>query len=268
MLYKIFTYLTFQLKLKIYKSLSFGFFMLYLIGLGLNAHSISKEGMTILKTCKKIYLENYTVDFPYPLAELEDVIDKKLHLADREKVESLEIVDEAKKMDVALLIYGSPLTATTHISLIQEAKVVRIKYKIIYNASIIDAVAETGLQLYKFGKIASIPKWNPKKNFTPDSFMEIIQQNISMNAHSLILCDIGLDFQEALKQLEKSAENYKIELKEKKIVVCQALGTNRSKIFYRNFEELRELEEIKKPYSIIIPSKLHFLEKEMLETYE
>ena len=48
--------------------------MLYLIGLGLNAHSVSREGMNILKTCKKIYLENYTVDFPYPLAELEDVI--------------------------------------------------------------------------------------------------------------------------------------------------------------------------------------------------
>ncbi len=242
--------------------------MLYLIGLGLNAHSISKEGMNILKTCKKIYLENYTVDFPYPLAELEDIIQKKIISANREKVESFEIVDEAEKMDVALLIYGSPLTATTHISLIQEAKGIGIKYKIIYNASIIDAVAETGLQLYKFGKIASMPKWNSKENFTPDSFMEIIQQNMSMKAHSLILCDIGLELQDALKQLEISAEKYKIELKEKKIIVCQALGTNRSKIFYKNFDELKELEEIKKPYSIIIPSKLHFLEKEMLEGYE
>ncbi len=241
--------------------------MLYLIGLGLNAHSISKEGINILKTCKKIYLENYTVDFPYPINELDDIIQKKIISADREKVESLEIVNEAKKMDVALLIYGSPLTATTHISLIQEAKILGIKYKIIYNASIIDAVAETGLQLYKFGKIASMPKWNPKENFTPDSFMEIIQQNISIDAHTLILCDINLDLQDALNQLEKSAEKYKIELKEQKIVVCQALGTNRSKIFYKKFNELRELEEIKKPYSIIIPGKLHFLEKEVLEIY-
>ena len=241
--------------------------MLYLIGLGLNAHSISKEGINILKTCKKIYLENYTVDFPYPINELDDIIQKKIISADREKVESLEIVNESKKMDVALLIYGSPLTATTHISLIQEAKILGIKYKIIYNASIIDAVAETGLQLYKFGKIASMPKWNPKENFTPDSFMEIIQQNISIDAHTLILCDINLDLQDALNQLEKSAEKYKIELKEQKIVVCQALGTNRSKIFYKKFNELRELEEIKKPYSIIIPGKLHFLEKEVLEIY-
>ena len=262
--------------------------MLYLIGLGLNAYGISKEGLDIVKRCKRIYLENYTVDFPYPISELEDIIGKKIISADREKVESLEIVDEAEKMEVALLIYGSPLTATTHISLIQEAKALEIKYKIIYNASIIDAVAETGLQLYKFGKIASMPKWNPKENFMPESFMEIIQQNASMKAHSLILCDIGLDFQEAVSQLKKSAENCKFELrseqktgnfltnspsgksqiKGKKIVVCQALGTRRSKIFYKNFEELGELENIQKPFSIIIPSKLHFLEKEFLESFE
>lgn len=239
--------------------------MLYLIGLGLNAHSISKQGMNILKTCKKIYLENYTVDFPYPLSELEDVIQKKITLADREKVESLEIVDEAKKMDVVLLIYGSPLTATTHISLIQEAKIVRTKYKIIYNASIIDAVAETGLQVYKFGKIASMPKWDSKKKFTPDSFMEIIQQNLSIKAHSLILCDIGLEFQDALNQLEISAKNKNIKLS--KIIVCQALGTIHSRIFYKNFRELKEFEEIKKPYCIIIPSELHFVEEEVLENY-
>jgi len=241
--------------------------MLYLIGLGLNAYGISKEGLDIVKKCKRIYLENYTVDFPYSIKELEEIIGKKIISADREKVESLEIVDEAKKMDVALLIYGSPLTATTHISLIQEAKALEIKYKIVYSASIIDAVAETGLQLYKFGKIASMPKWNPEENFAPESFMEIIQQNASMKAHSLILCDIGLDFQEAVSQLKKSVENCKFELKEKKIVVCQSLGTRRSKIFYKSFEELAELEDIQKPFSIIIPSKLHFLEKEMLEGY-
>ena len=242
--------------------------MLYLIGLGLNAYGISKEGLDIVKRCKRIYLENYTVDFPYPISELEDIIGKKIISADREKVESLEMIDEAEKMDVALLIYGSPLTATTHISLIQEAKALEIKYKIIYGASIIDAVAETGLQLYKFGKIASMPKWNSKENFMPESFMEIIQQNASMKAHSLILCDIGLDFQDAISQLKKSSENCKFELKEKKIIVCQALGTRRSKIFYKNFEELAELGDIQKPFSIIIPTKLHFLEKEVLETYE
>lgn len=235
--------------------------MLYLIGLGLNVDGISTYGLESLKKCKRVYLENYTVDFPYSTGELGEKLGKKFSLADREKVESLELVDEAQKMDVALLIYGSPLTATTHISIIQECKRLKVRYKIIYNASILDAVAETGLQLYKFGKTASMPQW--KKSFTPDSFMKIVQENQSMKAHSLILCDIGLSFQEALEQLEISANNYEVSLK--KIIVCVALGTKHKKIIYEDFVNLKEIGKIKNPFCLIIPSKLHFLEKEVLD---
>ncbi len=238
--------------------------MLYLIGLGLNYDSISKFGLEVIQRCKRVYLENYTVDFPYSKEQLQEVLGKKLIDADREKVESLELVDEAKKMDVCLLVYGSPLTATTHISLIQEAKRMKIRVKVIYNASILDAVAETGLQLYKFGKIASMPAW--KKNFTPDSFMKTVQENMSMNAHSLILIDIGLEITDALIQLEKAAENHKINLKE--IVICQSLGTKHKRILYDNLTELKKCENVKKPYCIIIPSKLHFLEKEVLNNFK
>ncbi len=238
--------------------------MLYLIGLGLNADGISKFGLSIIKKCKRVYLENYTVDFPYNIEELEHIIDKKVIPADRALVESLEIVDESKKIDIALLIYGSPLTATTHISLIQEAQKSGIRYKIIYNASILDAIAETGLQLYKFGKTASMPKWNKEKNFTPDSFMEIVQNNNSIKAHSLILIDIELEFQDALNQLNISAEKNDIKLS--KIIICSRLGTKDKKIIWDYPENLKEFEHIKKPYCIIIPSKLHFLEKEILES--
>ncbi len=235
--------------------------MLYLIGLGLNYDGISEYGLEIAKRCKKVYLENYTVDFPYSLQQLKDVIGKNIALADRDFIEKFEIVDQAKNCNVALLIYGSPLTATTHISLIQEAKSSGIKYQIIYNASIFDAIGETGLQLYKFGKIASIPAW--KKNYEPDSFMEIVKQNLASQAHSLILIDIGLEFPEALEQLEKATKKH--DLKLKKLIICQKLGTKEHKVLYRNFEEMKTFTGIRKPYCLIIPSKLHFVEKEFLE---
>ena len=237
--------------------------MLYLIGLGLNFDSISKFGLSAVKRCKKIYLENYTSDFPYNIVQLQEIIGKKLISTDREFVESLKIVDEAKKADVALLVYGSPLTATTHITLLQEAKKSRVKYKVIYNASIFDAVAETGLQLYKFGKIASMPVW--KKSFEPDSFMQIVKQNQSIGAHSLILIDIGLEFPDALNQLEIAAGKHDIMLD--KIVICQALGTKNQKISYKTIEELKEFEGVRKPYCIIISGKLHFVEKQVLEGF-
>lgn len=237
--------------------------MLYIIGLGLNERSITKQGLDVIKKCKRVYLENYTVDFPYNHIQIEELIGKKIISTNREKVESLELVDEAQKLNIAFLVYGSPLTATTHISLIEEAKNMKVRYKIIYNASVFDAVAETGLQLYKFGKITSMPAW--KKSFAPDSFMKIVQQNLSQEAHSLILVDIGLEFQNALEQLKKSANNYKIPLK--KLIVCQSLGTKNQKIFYKSLEELEKFTGVRKPYCIILPSKLHFVEKESLESY-
>jgi diphthine synthase len=227
--------------------------MLHIVGLGLNERGISLEGIEAIEKCKKTYLENYTVDFPYPIEELEKIIGKKIIPANRELVEGGELVKEAKKEDIALLVYGSPLTATTHITLIQEAKKEKIKYKIIYNASILDSVAECGLQLYKFGKITSIP------NFDADSFIEIIKENQKINAHSLILVDIGLEFKKAIKRLEKIADK-------NKIVVCSALGTDKSKIFYKTIKELED-ENIESPYCFIIPAKLHFMEKEVLESF-
>ncbi len=238
--------------------------MLYIIGLGLNEHGISKEGLDAVSKCKKVYLENYTVDFPFTLHQVEEVTGKKVLSADRDKVENLSIVDEAKKLNVALLIYGAPLSATTHITLINECKASSIKYKVIYAGSVLDAIGETGLQIYKFGKTASMPKW--QKSFEPDSFMEIVKDNQKIDAHSLILIDIGLEFKHAVKQLIQASKKHDIKLN--KIIICQSLGTRNQKILYRSIEEASEFTGVQKPYCIILPGKLHFLEKETLENYE
>ena len=226
--------------------------MLYLIGLGLNMKGISQQGLEAVNRCEKVYLEFYTVDFPYSKEELEKILGKQVILADRDFVESLKIVEEAKDADIALLIYGSPLTATTHISLIQEAKKQNIEVKIIYNASIFDAVAETGLQIYKFGKTTSIP------DFEAESFTEVIKENLGIGAHSLILVDIGIRFENALERLRNTDIN--------KLVVCSGLGTHDSRIYYGTLKEL-ETKKIKKPFCFIVPGKLHFIEEEVLKKY-
>lgn len=250
-------------KLNFNKLLNFPKKMLYLIGLGLDKKGISEEGFKILKKCDKIYLESYTVDFPYDLKDLEKVIGKNIEKANRGDVEDFKIIENGKDRQIALLVYGAPLTATTHVSLIQEAKKRNIKTKIIQNASIFDAIAETGLQLYKFGKIASMPKWDNKKNFNPSSFIEIIKQNFSIKAHTLLLIDIGLEISDSLKQFEQALKNHKIRIE--KIIICSCLGTEHSKILYDNLNSLKKIDKLKKPYCIIIPGELHFSEKEFLE---
>lgn len=226
--------------------------MLYLVGLGLNIKGISQQGLEAVNRCEKVYLEFYTVDFPYSKEELEKILGKEVILAYRDFIESLKIVEEAKDADIALLIYGSPLTATTHITLIEEAKKQEIKIEIIHNASIFDAVAETGLQIYKFGKTTSIP------DFKAESFIEVIKENLSIGAHSLILIDIGMELKDALERLENIDIN--------KLVVCSALGTNDSRIYYRTLKEL-ETKKVKKPFCFIVPGKMHFVEEEVLKKY-
>ncbi len=231
---------------------------LYLIGLGLSAKSLSLEALEYLKKAEKIYLEKYTVDFPYKKEEIEKIIRKKIEFLEREQVENEKIVDESRKKDVVLFVYGSPLIATTHISLILKCKKEKIKFKVLHNASIIDAISETGLQIYKLGKTASMPKWSERDK--PESFVKIIQENLKIKAHTLILVDIGLDFQTALQQLVNTTEKIKLD----KIVVCSKLGTEEREIFYDKAEKLKQ-GQVKSPFCFIIPSKLHFIEEEALK---
>lgn len=234
--------------------------MLYIIGLGLNERGISKEGLLALEKCKKVYLDSYTADFPYDIRDLK--LGKKIIKLKREDIESNKLIKEARGRNVALLVYGSPLFATTHISLVLDAEKQKVKTKIIYSASVFDAIAETGLQLYKFGKIASMPNWNIDKA----EFLEYVKENQKIDAHSLILVDIGLSFDKALEQLERAINNKNIKID--KIIVCSNLGTENSEIFYDNINKLKKQKnKIQAPFCFIIPSELHFLEKEGLERF-
>lgn len=233
--------------------------MLYLIGLGLNEKGISKEGLLALESCSKVYLETYTVNFPYAFEDLH-LGKKKIEALERKDVESNLLIKEAKSRNIGLLVYGSPLFATTHLTLINDANEQGIRTKVVYAASVFDAIAETGLQLYKFGKTASMPAW--KKNFEPDSFIEIIKQNKGIKAHTLILVDIGLGFKRAVEQLRESCKRKEFNLG--KVVVCSQLGTTNQKIFYNSLDKINSID-INFPFCIIIPSELHFTEEETLK---
>lgn len=230
----------------------------YLIGTGLNSESITLEAVKIVRKCKRVYLENYTVDFPYPKKQLERKINKKIVELKREDVESEKFLNYCDKEDVALLVYGDALSATTHSELILSCKKQNIPFKIIHNASVLTAISEAGLQLYKFGKTASMPTW--KDNWKPDSFTEIIKQNLSIDAHTLLLVDIGLPMERAKHQLIESFKNQKMNIE--KVIVCSYLGIE-SEMIYDKIENLPN--KVKSPYCFIIPSKLHFHEEDFLK---
>ena len=77
------------------------------------------------------------------------------------------------------------LSATTHTDLILRAVECSIPYKVIHNASILNAIGCCGLQLYHFGETVSIPFWT--ETWKPDSFLDKIEGNLERGLHTLCL---------------------------------------------------------------------------------
>jgi len=94
--------------------------MFYIIGIGLSINQITKEATEILNIVSNIYLDNYTnILSEGDIKELERTIQRKIIPINRNE---LEVTQEFLKDDTALLVIGNPFSATTHFTLIKDAK--------------------------------------------------------------------------------------------------------------------------------------------------
>lgn len=235
--------------------------MLALIGLGLNDEKdISVKGLEILKKADIIYLENYTSKLQCSKETLENFYGKEIQLLEREAVENATgIISQAAYNNIVLLIVGDVFSATTHISLFQEAKQMGIEIKVINNASVLNAVGITGLELYKFGKTTSIPFHDS------DTPYKVFKENGKL--HTLCLLDLVpsenkfMEAAEAIAKLEKAGFDINT-----KVVICAQLGSDNPTIIYTEAKNVKPLNKF--PQCLIIPGELHFMEKEMLEMYK
>jgi len=247
---------------------------LYLIGIGLgNEQDITLRGLDTIKQVDQIYLEGYTSLLQCPLQKLEELYQKKIILLDRQGVEnhSEKLIQEAKSKNIALLIIGDVFGATTHISLLKEAKEHQVNVKIINNASILTAVGITGLDLYKFGKTTSIPFNNPEL----EAPYHVLKENQTLGLHTLFLLDLKpeedrfITVTQALEILEQIEQTKKENLIQKDILMigCSRLGSENFLVKKGTISELKEFDFGKPPHCLIIPGKLHFMEEEVLELY-
>jgi len=245
--------------------------MFYLIGLGLKPKHLTLEAIEALNKCEKVYLEFYTSKLAEE-NELKKIIRKKIELLERKQVEEEfnEILNEAKKKNIALLVIGNPLIATTHMQLLLEAKKLKLKFKVIPGISIKDFIGLSGLSDYKFGRTVSIPFYS--ENFKPESFYDAIKKNYDNEMHSLCLLDIQknkekeklMSVKEALELLERIAKKRnEYWLFKTKIIVLSNIGSKKQRIVCGSLEKLKK-EKFKSPASIIITSKLNEKELEFL----
>ena len=214
-----------------------------------------------------------------------------LESADPKQIEKKaeEILACAKDKKVAFLVVGDVFSATTHTDMMLRAKEKGMKVEIIHNASILNAVGATGLELYKFGKTTSIPF--PEEGFRPQTPYDVIKQNQKFGLHTLCLLDIKMK-EPSKEDLKKGRDNYQpsrfmtvndairylLETEGRRkegvftentlVVGCARLGAPDQKIMYSTAGQLLKADMGKPLQCLIVTGEFHFMEEEAVQQYE
>ena len=249
---------------------------LYLVGLGVyKTPMIPQEWFKKIINSKYIFFEEYTSPTPYDTQYLRKFFGRSdIQPIDRESLEVKieEIVRKAMENDVSILVYGDPLIATTHKSLIVTSREMGVEYEILHNvSSYLYAITESGLDIYKIGPIGTLIRGSIDIN---RSTLDKVMYNLEHGFHSPILLEYAAEENymmhpsEAIEILKEDDKLWKRILDNQSyILVLMALGFEKEyKLAYRPWE----IEEIKLlpegyPAIIIITGKLHFMEKEYIE---
>ena len=249
--------------------------MLHLIGLGLfDEQDISLKALEALKKSDRVYAELYTNFYHGDLKKLEELCGKKITVLGRSDVEENPteiILKDAREKEIAFLVAGDPMVATTHIDLALRARKKGIKVKVIHSSSIYSAIAETGLQAYKFGKTTSIVY--PEEKYFPETPYDALKDNLEMGLHTLCLLDVKADEERYMTVAEGIQTLLKIGEKRKDRVFTEdtlCVGAARlggdSLINYGKARDLMKIDFGKPPHILIVPAKLHFMEEEALDS--
>jgi len=247
--------------------------MLWLIGTGLcDAQDLTVRARSIIENADTVYLEGYTSLLRCSIPEYEEAIGRPITVLTRTDVESgiERVLQEAKQGDVAFLVIGDPFGATTHTDLYVRARNAGVDVRVIHNVSVLSAIGATGLELYRFGHTVSIPYW--QAGFEPTSFLARIAENHARGLHTLCLLDIKADegrfmtVREGIEHLRRAQEREKSNLltPDSLIVGVARLGWPDQCIVAGPLGDIEKTDFGASPHAIVIPGKLHEIEREML----
>lgn len=233
--------------------------MLHLVGVGLDDREITEKGLNAVKSAENVYAEFYTNTETVDLERIEEKTGKNIEKLPRDKVEREDIIIEsAEEKDTAFLVSGDPLTATTHYDIKHRAEEEGLEVEVVHAPSIFTSIAETGLNVYKFGRTVTLPK-----EASPKSVTDYIQKNDEIGLHSLILLDINYPADKASEKLI----DLNPELADREAIVLERANDESQQRSAGKLESFsgKELEE--PPHCIIIVGDTSHKEDEFLEAY-
>ncbi|MFB6226053.1 MAG: diphthine synthase [Candidatus Paceibacteria bacterium] len=233
--------------------------MLYLIGLGLDDGEITGKGLEALREAEKAFAEFYTNTENIDLGGLKEEAGTQIEKLERDEVEKQDrILEEAQNSEVAFLVSGDPLTATTHYDIKHRAEDAGIETEVIHAPSILTSVAETGLNVYKFGRTVTLPE-----DSRPGSVLEYIEKNDSIALHTLVLLDIDYPANEAAEKLvEMGVEP------NREVVVLERANSEDQDISVMSLEQAADAVFGAPPHSIILTREKSHKEEEFIENFK
>jgi len=245
--------------------------MLFLVGAGLSEGGLTEEALELLKrNSVTIFAEKYTGWFGDRIPELEKKLAKKVGILDRSGLEDniTSLIGLAKKGDIAVLVAGDPLIATTHKIAYIEARKAGVDVSVIHASSIVSAaMGASGLDFYRFGQICTIPTWSD--HYKPVSFYETVDKNMANGLHSILLLDydpkIGSIQPSYAADILASAEKiYKkgIIKPSTKVILLHNLSIPGEQKLLLTLDVVKGLRLDTGPTVMILPAKMSDVEKE------
>ncbi len=190
--------------------------VLVLAGLGTSLDYASIKLLDELSTADVVLVEAYTsIAVGYTYERLRRMCLGELrYVSRRDLEEDYEwIIEMARNRKVVILVAGDPLTATTHISLLIEAKRKGVDVDVVLGVSgVYASITQSYLQVYRFGRIVTLTY--PEKEYIPYTTVEVVRENLERNLHTLVLLDIRFDegramrINEAVELLLRIEEEY------------------------------------------------------------
>lgn len=249
---------------------------LYVIGIGFSPDFITLRTLHIVRNVNRVFLDGYTNVLLDNGLRLKEVLSRDYEVLGRRDIEDLnakEVFDALDSGDVAFLVPGDALIATTHINLVIEAWRRGYRVEIIPGVSIVSAaISISGLTSYKFGKTATIVY--PKNGVVYEYVYEVIKENSMRNLHTLLLLEIDVErgifmsIGDAVKILFQ-LENLRGEgvIREDRLAVgISRLGGHDMKACSDTINNLIKHDFGSPPHTLILTSpKLHFIEEKALE---
>lgn len=249
--------------------------MLWFVGTGINGYrGLSLAALDVLKSCDMVYVERFTSALSdSDLQGLNSILGKEVRPVQRWFVEDgREILEAAKKNEIALVTYGDPLIATTHSELRFRAAKCSIKTAVLHSASgIASIMGEAGLHVYKFGRIVTMMS-------EPQSAVSVyntIFENLLAGSHTLILTEYShdeskdpffLDPPSVFRMLLDAERDQKHQVFSAStfVVVASRVGMAEQRIASGSVESLSKIDFGGGPHSVIVTGSLHFTESEAI----